>query len=180
MKRILAALPALAALACTAAPARAQRTPLSIEPRVGFAAPVGITREDQHTGVAVDGDLIVALNSLVSVYGGYGWMRATVRGADSVHVSWRGWDAGIRLTFTPIGPYTPFVRGGLVYQRARAETGAGVLGETRMKTGFHAGAGVELPLGFTGGRASVSPQVTFVDIQGVQTVNGQIGLHLRL
>ena len=178
MNRTHAALLALA-LALPSA-ARAQGTPFSLEPRIGFAAPIGITRGDQKTGLVLDGDLMVALNGMVAVYGGYARSRATSAEFDSAHVTWRGWDAGIRLTLAQVGPYTPFVRGGLLYQKVRLETDGGRAVENDYATGVHIGAGVELPLGILGGRASVSPQASFNTVHDAQWIAGQVGLHIRL
>ncbi|HSU16856.1 outer membrane beta-barrel protein [Longimicrobium sp.] len=180
MNRTFAALLALAAALPLATSARAQRTPVSLEPRAGLSTPIGITRGDQKTALVLDGDLIVALNPMVSVYGGYAWSRAVSAVADSAHVTWRGWDAGVRLTLAPVGPYTPFVRGGLLYQKVRLETDGGTVLENDYATGVHIGAGVELPLGILGGRASVSPQASFNTVHDAQWIDAQVGLHIRL
>jgi opacity protein-like surface antigen len=179
MKRTLAALAALALALPASARAGAQRTPISIEPRIGFAAPIGITRGDQKTGFVVDGDVIIALNGMVAVYGGYAWERATSADADSARITWRGWDAGVRLTLAEVGPYTPFVRGGLLYQKVRLKTDGGFVLENDYATGVHIGAGVELPLPILGGMASVSPQASFNTVHDAQWIDGQVGLHLR-
>lgn len=175
---LAAALCALAAAAMLPHAARAQRTPISIEPHLGFVAPLGVTADEQKTGVAAGADLIVSINPLVSVYGGYAWQRAGVTGSDTAHVTYEGWNAGLRLTFSPIGPYRPFVRGGLVRRNGHLHTEHGVTAETGLTTGFNAGAGVEL--GLLGTHAALTPQLGFTNIEDAQWVTGEVGIHLRL
>ena len=173
---LAAALCALAALLPHAA--RAQRVPISLEPHAGFLAPLGVTADDQKTGLAAGADLLVAINPLVSVYGGYTWQHAGVTGSDTAQVTYHGWDAGLRLTFSPVGPYRPFVRGGLVRRNGHLRTDGGVTAETGMTTGFNVGAGAEL--GLLGTHAALTPQLGFTNIEDAQWVTGEVGIHLRL
>lgn len=178
MHRTLRALLALVAAVSPPTAARAQRTPLSVEPRLGFFFPVSLTREDVKTGFTAGGDLIVRLTPLVSVYGGYEYQRTTFKAVDSAHVAWRGWDGGVRLTLSPWGPYTPILRGGLIYQQGRTVTDGGTVFDGGWATGFQAGVGMEL--GVLGERAAVVPQLSFNGLQDVQWFNAEVALHLRL
>lgn len=178
MKRTLAGLLALAAALSLPAAARAQLTPFSIEPRIGVAAPVATTADDEQTGLAIGGDVIYRITPLVSVYGGYAWQRANAAGADSVDLSFYGWEGGIRLTFSPIGPYTPFARGGLVYKRGKAETDGGQVFTGDNATGFEVGVGTEI--GIPRVPASLAPQVGFSTVQNDQWAYVQVGLHVRI
>ncbi|HEX8243536.1 MAG TPA: outer membrane beta-barrel protein [Longimicrobium sp.] len=177
MKRSLGALLALVAAVLPRA-AQAQRTPLSVEPRVGIVAPVGSTADEERTGFAVGADVIVRVTPLVSVYGGYAWQGAGVAGVDSVDVSFYGWSGGVRLTLEPWGPYTPFLKSGLVYKRGTADFDSGTTLVGDWATGFEVAAGVEL--GVLGGRAALSPQVGFSSVQNDQWAYVQVGLHVRI
>ncbi|MBV9111116.1 MAG: hypothetical protein JO306_17045, partial [Gemmatimonadetes bacterium] len=84
----------------------------------------------------------------------------------------------LRLTFSPIGPYRPFVRGGLVRRNGHLRTEHGITAQTGPTTGFSAGAGVEL--GLLGTHAALTPQLSFANIEDAQWVTGEVGIHLRL
>jgi hypothetical protein len=147
--------PVLAGLLLVTPEARAQEPILSIEPRVGYATPIGEWADDDAVqpgfgfGAAI---LYTVIPNSLRVYLGYERYTFGLReGHDpvlgrlegsSVNDGVRG---GVRALLLPMSPVAPFVEGGVLYQRLDTSVWAsGVrFGAASDRTvGFDLGAGV--------------------------------------
>lgn len=136
MKKSVFALAAVAAFA--AAGAQAQTTQFSLEPRAGLSIPVGDTGDDVEVGLALSGDVIFQATPQLAVYAGYNYNRYAFKDTDEADAEIKGFEGGIRFSLSPMSGFTPFLRGGALYQKA-AITGDGGSLEGDSELGFSVG-----------------------------------------
>ncbi|HEX7241407.1 MAG TPA: hypothetical protein VF263_14115 [Longimicrobiaceae bacterium] len=184
MKRLLAALPALALLA--AAPAAAQ---LSLEVRGGAGAGSYAATSAGFQSVpqpAASVALAFAPSPRLAVYGGYSFARfgcedGFCRGVDPVFTS-RGFDAGVRVEL----PYGLWVRGGPVMHTLDVSSSPGGVDYSDSSDpafGIGAGAGLGFRLGRT---VTLTPGIGYVRYNAktedgsdaVALLTGDVGLRI--
>ncbi|HEX8362060.1 MAG TPA: outer membrane beta-barrel protein [Longimicrobium sp.] len=194
-KTMLLSLVAAVALAGTA---QAQTgtlptSPLSVDVRAGAAFPTGDFGDIAEMGYTVGGDLSFMLSPTFSLYAGGTYNSFAVAdefqeliegltGAqlDDLTYNLFGVDAGVKVAFPSATGFTPFLRGGLVYYTAELgggdELGEDVTEDNDYEAGFEVGGGLAFPLG---PRISVTPAVSYTDIDDLNFVRAQIGLNFR-
>lgn len=165
MGKLLAVLSVLALVG--AGELEAQRLPIAIEARGGFALPTGEWNDDEgvDNGVGFGANLQFTVTPLFGVYAG--WERfafgadGDLDGADAEFVD-AGGRAGLHLMLPLEGlPVAPFARGGIYYGSTVLEidgAGASLDLESDSSLGFEVEGGVELPLGMV---VSLVPSVLF-------------------
>lgn len=174
MKKTILALGVLAAFAGSGA--HGQTTQISIEPRAGLSIPTGDNADGVDVGLSLTGDVIFQATPQLAVYAGYNYNRYAFKDTDEADAEIKGFDAGIRYSFAPMPGFTPFLKGGALYQKA-AITGDGGSLESDYQWGFNVGGGAEVPIS---PRVSFTPQATYNKVEDAQYVNVEAGLRIRL
>lgn len=195
MKKTTLGLLSLVAAVTLAGGAQAQTgtpptSPLSLEVRAGAAVPTGDFGDIAETGFTVGGDLGFMFTPTLSAYVGGTFNSFAVDDeflallglggvqADDLSYNLYGGEAGLKANFGTGTGMTPFLRGGVVYYTA--ELGGDGLGEdaedNEFELGFEVGGGLALPLG---PRISVTPAVSYTDIEDLNFVRAQVGLNIR-
>jgi hypothetical protein len=177
MKKSIIALAVAASFAAAAANAQSgPTTPFSIEPRAGLSLPVGDLADEVDAGLALTGDLIFQATPQLALYAGYNFNTYAFKDVEDVDAQIKGFDAGVRFSFAPMSGFTPFLKGGAVYQKAAITDGGSSLnGDYRF--GFQVGGGVDVPIT---PRFSFTPQAAFAKVDEAQYVNVEAGLRIRL
>ena len=177
MKKSILALGAIATFAAAGAHAQSgPTTPFSIEPRAGLSIPMGDDSDDLEVGLAFTGDVLYQFTPQVAVYAGYNYNRFAFKDTDEADAEIKGFDAGVRFSLSPMAGFTPFLKGGALYQQA-AITGDGGSLSGDSEFGFQVGGGVEVPIS---PRFSFTPQASFNKVKDAQYVNVEAGLRIRL
>jgi hypothetical protein len=163
MKRAIAGLLAVTALAAGAGRAQAQGTlPVSLQVRLDAGLPVGDFKDAVKAGLgwSVDGAFDVSPN--FAIYGGYSSFDFDVKGS-SVRARDDGFDVGGRLLLgTGGGVLNSFAQFGALFHNG--------------DTGFEAGLGAEYPVGPA---VTLTPLARYRKINDTQYVGLGIGLSLR-
>ncbi|HEX8694064.1 MAG TPA: porin family protein [Longimicrobium sp.] len=187
---LLAALAALS-VAGTAQAQLGPTTPFSVEVRGGAALPQGDFGDGLDTGWGLGLNASYNFTPMLAVYAGYSFNSFAVEDDGEefdADVNDRGFDAGLRAGFAPIGGFSPWVRGGLVFHEIEIEDNdSGLSATTDSNLGFEVGGGLSFPLG---PRISVTPGVSYTrytiddeDLEedlDVSHLKIDIGLHIRI
>jgi opacity protein-like surface antigen len=158
---ILAALAAVS-VATTANAQMGPTTPFSIEVRAGAAFPTGDFGEGLNTGWTAGLTGQYNFTPMIGVYAGYQFASFStddeeVGEDEDVNLNDRGFNAGLRASLSPLAGFSPWVKGGLVYNELEFEVdGESVTSDSKL--GFEVGGGLAFPLG---PRISVTPGVTY-------------------
>ncbi|HEU4556252.1 MAG TPA: outer membrane beta-barrel protein [Longimicrobium sp.] len=174
MKKTLIAFGILASFA--AAGAQAQTTQISLEPRAGLSIPTGDMGDDVEVGLALTGDVIFQATPQIALYAGYNYNTYAFKDTDGVDAQIKGFDAGVRFSLSSMSGFTPFLKGGVLYQKAAISGDGGSLSSDN-EVGFQVGGGVEVPIS---PRFSFTPQLSFNKVEDAQYVNIESGLRIRL
>lgn len=164
-------------VACfAAAGAHAQTTPVSIEPRAGLSIATGELGDDLEVGLALTGDVIVQATPRLALYAGYNFNTYALKDTDEADLEIKGFDAGVRFSFAPMSGFTPFLKGGVLLQKAALSgDGGSISGDNEV--GFQVGGGVEVPIS---PRFSFTPQASYNKVEDAKYVNVEAGLRIRL
>jgi opacity protein-like surface antigen len=186
---ILAALAAVS-VATTANAQMGPTTPFSIELRAGAALPTGDFGDGLNTGWTAGLTGQYNFTPMIGVYAGY---QIASFGADDeeagdedISVNDRGFNAGLRASLSPLAGFSPWLKGGLVYNELEIDVdGESVTTDSQL--GFEVGGGLAFPLG---PRISITPGVTYtmysfddedLDLDlDVSHVKIDIGLNFRI
>jgi opacity protein-like surface antigen len=193
---ILAALAAVS-VATTANAQMGPTSPFSFGVNAGAAIPTGDFGDLVSTGFTVGVDGTFNITPMFGIYAGYSISQFGLNGdfedlLGEGDFTEQGFDAGVKATFGGGAlPFTPFLKGGLVYHKLTAEFEDEDLNEedndTDSELGFEVGGGVTFPLG---PRISVVPSASYLqwtpgdqdeeDEINVSIVKLQIGLNIRI
>ena len=163
MKRAIAGLLAVVALAAGAGRASAQGTlPVSFQVRLDAGLPLGDFKDATKAGLGWGVDAAFDVSPNFAIYGGYSSFDFDVR-SSTVTVRDDGFDVGGRVLLgTGGGVMTTFAQFGALFHNG--------------DTGFEAGLGTEYPVGPA---VTLTPLVRFRKIGDTQYVGLGIGLSLR-
>ncbi len=160
LRRVLAPALVLSAAVLATTTASAQSTlPITVEVRAGAAIPTGDFGDGTSTGWGVGATVRYAVSPMVELYGGYDHFDfGTDEELDDTGVDFALQDDGVRaggrFNFSTLGSVSPWVEGGLLFNRSRIEVGVGSVSfnvDSDWTLGFEAGAGFGVAL---------SPRVT--------------------
>jgi opacity protein-like surface antigen len=185
MKKTTAGLLALLATVAGASTVNAQSTapttPLAIEVRGGLALPTGDDADILSTGFTVGADVIFQATPMIGIYAGYNFNEFAFDDdlLDDANASIKGFDAGIRLGFptTSLGGFTPFLKGGVLYQSVEISDAGPLDGESDQEIGFEVGGGFEYMLGQ---RVSFTPAASYNKVEDAKYVKVDLGLKVRI
>ncbi|HEV7586591.1 MAG TPA: hypothetical protein VGO40_00580 [Longimicrobium sp.] len=163
MKRAIAGLLAVTALAAGAGRASAQGTlPVSVEVRLDAGLPLGDFKTAAKTGLGWEVGAAFDVSPNFAVYGGYSSFDFDVR-SSTLKVRDDGFDVGGRVLLgTGGGVMTTYAQFGALFHNGN--------------TGFEAGLGAEYPVGPA---VTLTPLVRYRKIADTQYVGLGIGLSLR-
>ncbi|HEX8905369.1 MAG TPA: hypothetical protein VF771_11030 [Longimicrobiaceae bacterium] len=186
MKKLNAALFAIAGTAVLAGPARAQLphvTPFAFEVRGGVAIPTGSFNDVADPGYSLDGNATFYVVPRLGIYGGYHYVRFGASG--SGHFNETGPEAGVRLEIpTPVIPIDPYVKAGVVWHKLEL-SGAGASDFSNSGAGFQLNGGVAIRMG----PVSLTPGLTYVtykydtgtlDDQTASYLQADVGVRIRI
>lgn len=157
-KASVSMLAALAALTF-AASAQAQRSPVSLEGRIGAVVPTGDWGQLAKTGVGGSASITFHATPVVGIYGGYTYNRFDLDNDLGSDGNWteQGFDAGVQASFTTPGSMvSPYFRGGVIFHKLGASSSLGDASGD-YKAGFEVSGGVAL---------RVAPQVSITPAVG--------------
>lgn len=165
LRRVLA--PALVLSAALATTATAQSTlPITVEVRGGAAIPTGDFGDGASTGWGIGGTVRYAVAPTIELYAGYDHFDfSTDEELDETELDFgvqdQGLRAGGRFTFSTLGSVSPWVEGGLLFNRSSVSISDGTTTinvNSDWAPGFEAGAGFAVALS---PRVSLTPGVRY-------------------
>lgn len=196
---MLAAVAAVGFAGTAAAQVTGPTTPFSVEVRAGAALPTGDFGDVVSTGWTVGVDGTFNITPMFGIYGGYSYSSYALDEEleelfGEADITEQGFDAGIKAT---LGggtlPFTPYLRGGLIYHKLDGEFEDGDVDEGEeldYELGFEVGGGLMFPLG---PRISVTPSVSYTSFSlsaeddeleafdvDISTFKVGIGLNIRI
>jgi opacity protein-like surface antigen len=146
-----------------------------VELRAGVSLPSGDMSDDVDAGLAVSGDVIYQVTPMVGAYAGYNLNHYGFKDTNDADAEVKGFEGGVRVTF-PSPNFTPFFRGGALYQKSSV-SGSGVTLSSDYELGFNLGGGVEVPIT---SRFSFTPQASFSKVKDAEYINVEAGLRIKL